>query len=91
MNSSDLVMVGSYDYGLVALSILIATLGSTVSTELTARVKASPGRARLSWRIGGALATAAGTWAMHHPGLLAVRLPVPVRYPWPTPFLSFLL
>ena len=34
MNSSDLVMTGHYDYGLVALSILIAMLGSYATVEL---------------------------------------------------------
>ena len=33
MNSSDLVMVGSYNYGLVALSILIAMLGSYATID----------------------------------------------------------
>jgi NO-binding membrane sensor protein with MHYT domain len=33
MNSSDLVMVGSYKYGLVALSILIAMLGSYAAID----------------------------------------------------------
>jgi PAS domain S-box-containing protein len=90
MNSSDLVMVGSYNYGLVALSILIAMLGSYATIDLAGRVRASHGGARLSWRIGGAIAMSIGTWAMHYTGMLAFRLPVPIHYDWRTSVLSFL-
>jgi PAS domain S-box-containing protein len=88
--SSELIMAGSYNYGLVALSILIAILGSYATINLAGRVKASHGGSRLYWRIGGATAMAIGTWAMHYTGMLAFRLPVPVLYDWPTSFLSFL-
>jgi PAS domain S-box-containing protein len=88
--TSDLVMAGSYNYGLVALSILIAMLGSYATIDLAGRVKASHGGSRLSWRIGGATAMAIGTWAMHYTGMLAFSLPVPIRYDWPTALLSFL-
>jgi PAS domain S-box-containing protein len=88
--TSDLVLAGSYNYGLVALSILIAMLGSYATIDLAERVKASHGGSRLSWRIGGATAMAIGTWAMHYTGMLAFSLPVPIRYDWPTALLSFL-
>jgi NO-binding membrane sensor protein with MHYT domain len=88
--TSDLAMAGSYNYGLVALSILIAMLGSYATIDLAGRVRASHGGSRLSWRIGGATAMAIGTWAMHYTGMLAFRLPVPIRYDWPTSLLSFL-
>src|ERR1700737_1355519 len=88
--TSDLVMAGSYNYGLVALSILIAMLGSYPTIDLAGRVKATHGGSRLSWRIGGATAMAIGTWAMHYTGMLAFQLPVPIRYDWPTSLLSFL-
>jgi PAS domain S-box-containing protein len=82
-------MAGSYNYGLVALSILIAMLGSYATIDLAGRVRASHGGSRVSWRIGGATAMAIGTWAMHYTGMLAFRLPVPIRYDWPTALLSF--
>jgi PAS domain S-box-containing protein len=88
--TSDLVMAGSYNYGLVALSILIAMLGSYATINLAGRITANRGGARLSWRIGGATALAIGTWAMHYTGMLAFRLPVPISYDWPTALLSFL-
>ncbi|HKO45597.1 MAG TPA: MHYT domain-containing protein [Pyrinomonadaceae bacterium] len=70
-------MAGSYYYGLTALSISIAMMGSYATINLAARVRASHGVARLSWRIGGAMAMAIGTWSMHYTGMLALRLPVP--------------
>lgn len=88
--TSDLALAGSYNYGLVALSILIAMLGSYATIDLAGRVRASHGGSRLSWRIGGATAMAIGTWAMHFTGMLAFSLPVPIRYDWPTALLSFL-
>jgi len=88
--TSDVVIPSSYNYGLVALSVLIAMLGSYATIDLAARVRACHGRARLFWRIGGALAMAIGTWAMHYTGMLAFRLPVPISYDWPTSILSFL-
>jgi len=86
----DMVLAGSYNYGLVGLSILIAMLGSYATINLAGRVKAANGRARLYWQIGGATAMAIGTWAMHYTGMLAFRLPVPIQYDWPTSLLSFL-
>lgn len=83
-------MAGSYNYGLVALSILIAMLGSYATINLAGRVKASHGGPRLAWRIGGATAMAIGTWAMHFTGMVAFSLPVPIGYHWPTALLSFL-
>ena len=85
-----LLMDGSYNYALVALSILIAMLGSYATIDLAARVTASHGGARLSWRIGGAMALAIGAWATHYTGVVAFRLPVPILYDWPTALLSFL-
>jgi NO-binding membrane sensor protein with MHYT domain len=31
-----------------------------------------------------------GIWSMHHVGMLAFRLPVPVGYEWPTVLVSFM-
>lgn len=86
-----MVMAGSYNYGLVALSIFIAMLGSYATINLAGRVKAAQGRTRLSWQIGGGVTMAIGTWAMHYTGMLAFHLPVPIQYDWPMSLLSFLL
>jgi two-component system, sensor histidine kinase and response regulator len=83
-------MKGSYDYRLVALSVLIAVLASYTALELSARTTAARGRIRLSWIVGGAIAMGLGIWSMHYIGMLAFNLPVPVLYDWPTVLLSLL-
>ena len=80
----------SYDYRLVALSVLIAVCASYAALELSARTTAARGRVRLAWLIGGAVAMGLGIWSMHYIGMLAFNLPVPVLYDWPTVFLSLL-
>ena len=80
----------SYDYRLVALSVLIAILASYAALELAGRVTAARDHARLAWLIGGAIAMGSGIWAMHYTGMLAFRLPMPVYYHVPTVILSLL-
>jgi PAS domain S-box-containing protein len=81
-------LLGSYDYRLVGLSIFIAILASYVALDLAARVGGAKGRARLAWLTGGAISMGSGIWSMHFVGMLAFKLPVPVRYNLPTVLLS---
>jgi len=83
-----MVLVGSYDYRLVALSVLIAILASYAALDLAGRVTSAQGKARLLWLNGGAIAMGFGIWSMHYIGMLAFRLPIPVQYDWPTVLLS---
>src|SRR5713226_1867813 len=53
MTSPDLVMVVSYDYRLVALSVFIAMLASYAALDLAGRVTSAHGGARLLWLNGG--------------------------------------
>src|ERR1700733_4371643 len=85
------VLVGSYNYYLVALSLLIATFASYAALDLGGRVTASRGRLlRFAWLTGGACAMGMGIWSMHYIGMLAYRLPVEVTYNWPTVLWSLL-
>jgi len=84
------VIVGHYDYRIVILSVLLGVIGGYCTIELAERVTASRNRARLYWWIGGSIAMAIGTWSMHYTGMLALRLPIPVKYDWPTTLLSYL-
>ena len=83
-------LIGSYNYALVGLSILIAILASYTAMDLAGRVTASAGWTRVSWLLGGAVAMGTGIWSMHYIGMLAFILPVPVFYHWPTVLLSML-
>jgi PAS domain S-box-containing protein len=90
MASLDLVIVGSYDFRLVALSVVIALLASYAALELAGRVTLARGGARRLWLSGGAIAMGIGIWSMHYVGMLAFRLPIPVQYDWPTVLVSLL-
>ena len=84
-------LVGSYDYGLVALSAFIAVLSSYAALDLAGRVTASRRKAGTYWLAGGATAMGIGIWSMHFTAMLAFVLPIPVLYDWPTVLLSLLL
>ena len=88
--NSEQVLASSYDYRLVALSVVIAVLASYAALDLGGRVTAARGHARLVWLTFGAIAMGIGIWSMHYIGMLAFRLPVPVEYDWPTVLLSLL-
>jgi signal transduction histidine kinase/DNA-binding response OmpR family regulator len=79
---------GFYDDWLVALSVVIAILAAYAALDLSGRVTATHGRARLAWLCGGAFAMGTGIWSMHYMGMEAFRLPVLVRYDWPTVLVS---
>ena len=68
--------VHSYDYRLVALSILIAILAAHTALDLAGRTAAAKGKVRIAWLSGGAAAMGLGIWAMHYVGMLALNLPV---------------
>jgi two-component system sensor histidine kinase/response regulator len=90
MTNIEVAITGSYDYRLVALSVLIAVLASYAALDLAARVTAAHGRIRFAWLLGGAAAMGTGIWSMHYIGMLAFSLPIPVLYDWPTVLLSLL-
>ena len=79
---------GTYNAGLVALSIFIAIVASYAAFDLGERVSASGGQRRWAWLTGGAIAMGFGIWSMHYVGMLAFVLPVPVLYHVPTVILS---
>jgi PAS domain S-box-containing protein len=83
-------LLGSYDYRLVVLSVLIAILASYAALDLGGRVTASRGYLRSMWLIGGAAAMGMGIWSMHYIGMLAYSLPVTVFYDWPLVLVSLL-
>jgi PAS domain S-box-containing protein len=83
-------LIGSYNYALVALSVLIAMFASYAALDLAGRVTSTGGWTRAVWLLGGAGAMGTGIWSMHYIGMLAFVLSVPVAYHWPTVLLSLL-
>src|SRR5258708_30693594 len=84
------ILHGSYDYGLVTLSVVLAISASYAALDLAGRVSSSRGRARTIWLTTGAAAMGLGIWAMHYVGMLALTMPMPVYYHVPTVVLSLL-
>ena len=90
MTFPETALVGSYDYRLVSVSVLMAVLASYAALDLAARVTAAHGRVRLAWLTGGATAMGIGIWSMHYIGMLAFSLSFRILYDWPTVLLSLL-
>jgi NO-binding membrane sensor protein with MHYT domain len=68
-------MAHSYNQDLVALSVLIATIGAYVALNIVLRIKESLGKSNRSWLLGGAMAMGLGIWSMHFVGMLAMVMP----------------
>jgi PAS domain S-box-containing protein len=84
------VIAGHYDYRLVTLSVVIAIMAAYAALDLAGRVTTAHGRIRIAWLSGGALAMGIGIWSMHYIGMLALQLPLTVRYDIPTVAVSLL-
>ncbi len=84
--------IGTYNYGLVALSAVVAALASYTALDLAARLKAASGWQRYAWLGAAAFAMGGGIWSMHFIGMLAFSLPgMAVSYDWNLTLLSLLL
>lgn len=74
-------MHGTYDYSLVALSLVVATLASYTALDLSAHISVlTRPRLRHAWLAGGAASMGIGIWSMHFIGMLAFSLPIPLGY-----------
>jgi two-component system sensor histidine kinase/response regulator len=77
-------ITGTYDPGLVVLSVVIAITAAYVALDLAGRVTAADPRLRNAWLAGGACAMGLGIWSMHYIGMKAFTLPLTVTYDLPT-------
>jgi diguanylate cyclase (GGDEF)-like protein len=84
-------MVGTYNYWMVFLSVVVATLASYAALDLATRITASEGRAAQAWLLGGAFSMGTGIWSMHFLGMLAFSLPTPMGYDIGITLLSMLI
>ncbi len=84
-------MVGTYNYWLVALSLITAVAASYGALDLASRMCAARGANRRLWHSGGAASMGFGIWSTHYVGMLAFKLPVPVHYYVPAVALSLVV
>ena len=73
-------MTGTYNQGVVLLSLMVAILASYTALDLASRITASTGAAAAAWLTGGAFAMGMGIWSMHFIGMLAFSLPIAMAY-----------
>jgi diguanylate cyclase (GGDEF)-like protein len=77
---------------LVVASVATSIAAAYAALTLADRMRASATRwQRRAWLLEGSVALGGGIWSMHYLGMLAVQLPVEVRYYWPTVVLSALM
>jgi NO-binding membrane sensor protein with MHYT domain len=84
-------MFNGHDPYLVALSVVIASLGGYTGFGLAARIRATPGASRRLLLAGAAGFLAVGVWTMHFIGMLAAPLPLDAVYLVLPTIVSFLL
>src|SRR5437660_437395 len=75
-----MVITGTHDPYLVALSILVASFASYTALDLGAHVAAARGVARRIWLVAAAITMGGGIWSMHFIGMLAFVMPIPMSY-----------
>ncbi len=86
-----MVVTGTHDPYLVALSILVASFASYTALDLSAHVGAALGLARRVWLLAAAITMGGGIWSMHFIGMLAFVMPIPMSYDIGLTILSLLV
>ncbi len=75
-----MVVTGTHDPYLVALSILVASFASYTALDLSGHVGAARGFARSVWLVAAAITMGGGIWSMHFVAMLAFIMPIPMSY-----------
>jgi diguanylate cyclase (GGDEF)-like protein len=80
--AEQVLMHGSYNFYLVALSLLVAMFASYTALDLAGRIRSIhvSARKRFAWLVGGAVAMGLGIWSMHFIGMLAFQMPIKLGY-----------
>src|SRR5512147_221688 len=80
MGTVPMVVTGTYNLYLVALSILVASFASYTALDLGGRVPPAQGPTHRIWLAAAALIMGGGIWSMHFVAMLAFVLPMPMSY-----------
>src|SRR5712675_611782 len=75
-----MVVTGTHDPYLVALSILVASFASYTALDLAGHVGTVRGLARRVWLLAAAITMGGGIWSMHFVAMLAFIMPIPMSY-----------
>lgn len=82
---------GSYNYYIVALSVIIAVLASYSALSIAAKISLANGKTRFFWLLAGSLVMGNGIWSMHFVGMLAFHIHMTVSYDFWLTFGSLLV
>ena len=78
---STVLLTKSYNTPLVIISIIIAIFSSLTAFSSAERsFSATQINNKIAWNLFGATSMGLGVWSMHFIGMLALNLPIPVRY-----------
>jgi NO-binding membrane sensor protein with MHYT domain len=75
-----MLITGTYNPYLVALSVLVACFASYTALDLAGRIGSARGTARRIWLATAAITLGSGIWSMHFIGMLAFTMPIPMSY-----------
>ena len=89
--AADKIMFEGHDPYLVALSVVIASLGGYTGLAIAARIRNVPGVSNRVLLAGAAAFLAVGIWTMHFVGMLAAPLPPDTVYLVLPTIISFLI
>lgn len=81
-------MDGSYNYWLVALSLVLAIVASFAALSMAARIPFVERRMLWLWMGGGSVSMGLAIWSMHFVGMLAFHIGIPLAYDIPLTILS---
>lgn len=83
-------MIIFWNTSLIALSVLVAVVGSFTALTHAMRMRLSHGRSALVWMTTGGITLGMTIWSMHFIGMLAFHLPIPLSYDLPLTLFSVL-
>jgi NO-binding membrane sensor protein with MHYT domain len=75
-----MVVSGTHNPYLVALSILVACFASYTALDLSGHVPSTRGFVRRMWLVAAAITMGGGIWSMHFVAMLAFIMPTPMSY-----------
>jgi diguanylate cyclase (GGDEF)-like protein len=81
----------TWDSVLICVSLIVAFIASFTALDTAGRVAVSRGWSARFWLLVGGIAMGIGVWAMHFVGMLAMMLPMMMRYDTRLTILSLLV
>lgn len=81
----------SWDPILIGISFVVAFIAAFVALDSATKIGASNVRGALFWRVCGGATLGMGIWSMHFVGMLAMKMPIMMRYDIALTIASFLV